>query len=183
MKKIAAIGLLVLLLYNTLGLTFAIFFFEENFKVVSPVSQNDDWKLIKVYLPSLPYSGTWENTDQIEGLLQEDGSFYNATHLVHKNDTLYITLKSNQVARDQFFELAGMMEMITDNNKEFPESAQNKALKILNDLVKNYIPSSQIFQLINYDTESSIACVYQLLARSTYASYEVHLNTPPPEIS
>ncbi len=134
MKKIAAIGLLVLLLYNTFGLAFAVLFFENDFKVASPITQNDDWRIVKLYLPSLPYSDSWENTDGIEGLLQKEGHFYNTTHILHRNDTLYVTLKSNLAARQQFFELANMMETITDTGKNVPDSIQNKVLKALEDL-------------------------------------------------
>lgn len=182
MKKIAAIGLLVLLLYNTLGLTFAVLYFEDNFKVASPVSQNDDFKLIKLYLPSLPYSDSWENPDGTEGLLQQDGNFYNATYILHKNDTLYVTLKSNQVARDQFFELANMMEMVNDRDGKIPESAQNKALRILDNLLKNYLSNSQKFELAHFDFKEDLIVNYQPQINSIYSSCEINLNTPPPEL-
>lgn len=183
MKKIAAIGLLVLLLYNSLGLTFAILFFENNYKTASTVSQSSDLKEVKLYLPSLPYSDSWENPDGTEGLLQEDGNFYNATHIVHKNDTLYVTLKSNEAARDQFFQLAGMMEQITGHDKNTPESAQNKALKILDNLLKNYISNSQKFELAGFNFKNKLVVKHQLQINSVYSGYEINLNTPPPEIA
>lgn len=137
---------------------------------------------MKLYLPSLPYSDSWETTDALEGLVQTDGNFYNPTHIVHKNDTLYVTLKSNQVARDQFFELANMMEMMTDNNKDFPQNAQNRALKLLNDLLKNYIPCSQQYELALVHNESIILTNHQLQTLSLYSGYEINLNSPPPEV-
>ncbi|WP_221391290.1 hypothetical protein [Dyadobacter sp. NIV53] len=182
MKKIAAIGLLVLLLYNTLGLTFAVFFFEKNFNVASRVSQDDDFETMKLYFPSLPYSGSWEN-DNVEGLLHENGKFYNATHVLHENDTLYVTLKSNQAARDQFFELVSMMEMMTDNDKELPESAQNTALKLFNDLIKIYVPNSHHIDFNVTCPENVITGIYQPAVTPVYSGYEINLNTPPPEIA
>ena len=180
MKKIAAIGLLVLLLYNTLGLTLAVFFFEKNFKVASSVNQDDDLKTMKLYLPSLPYSDSWENTN-VEGLIQKNNEFYNATHVLHENDTLYVTLKSNQAARDHFFELVGMMEMMTDNGKELPENAKNNALKLFNDLIKIYIPNSYNIEFQDFCPGNLIAEVHQPQTSSLYTGYEINLNTPPPE--
>ena len=183
MKKIAAIGLLVLLLYNTLGLTFAVLYFEDNFKVASPLSETDDFKIVKLYLPSLPYSDSWENADGTEGLLQQDGNFYNATHILHKNDTLYVTLKSNQVARDQFFELANMMEMVTDRDGKIPESAQNRALKILDNLLKSYLSNSQKLEFVYFNFTEESVITYQPQINSIYSGCEINLNTPPPEIA
>ena len=182
MKKIAAIGLLVLLLYNTLGLTFAVFFFEKNFKVASSINQDDDLQTMKLYLPSIPYTDSWENNN-VEGLVQKNDQFYNATKVLHKNDTLYVILKSNQAARDQFFELVSMMETMTDNNKEFPESAKNTALKLFNDLIKIYVPNSHNIEFRDFNSGNLIAKVYQPQTSSFYAGYEINLNTPPPEIA
>ena len=182
MKKIAAIGLLVLLLYNTFGLTFAILFFENDFKVASPVSQSDDWKLVKLYLPSLPYSDSWENRDGIEGLLHQDGSFYNATNILHQNDTLYVTLKSNIAAREQFLELASLMTEITDQSN-VPESTHNKVLKLLSSLLKTYIPTSSETDLNISIFENLTALTHQRQTDFIFSCFEIHLNTPPPEVA
>lgn len=183
MKKIAAIGLLVLLLYNTFGLTFAILFFENDFKVASPVSQSDDWRLVKLYLPSLPYSDSYENKDGAEGLMQKDGHFYNATNILHQNDTLYVTLKSNLAAREQFLELASLMTEITDTGKNVPESTHNKVLKLLSSLAKTYIPTSALTELKITLFENSIAFAHICQTKFIFSSFEFRLNTPPPEIA
>ena len=183
MKKIVAIGLLVLLLYNTFGLALAVLFFENDFKVASPISQDDNWRMVKLYLPSLPYSDSWENSEGIEGLLQRDGNFYNTTHILHQNDTLYVTLKSNLAAREQFYELANMMETITDTGKNVPESIKNKLLKVLEDLVKNYVPISKQIDFLYLPDESSMTNVRWVLTKTIYSYFNITLNTPPPEIA
>lgn len=181
MKKIAAIGLLVLLLYNTFGLTIAILFFENDFKIASPVDQNDNWKVVKLYLPSLPYSETWESEDGMEGLLPENGDFYNATHILHQNDTLYVTLKSNLAARDRFFELANEMESL-NNDKQLPHDQRSKTLALLRDLLKNYVPNSEKFEFYPGNIEILANVAFPLPAQITYTSKEQNLNTPPPEL-
>jgi len=183
LKKIAPICLLALLLYNTFGLTFAILFFEKDFQVASVTDGKADWKVMKMYLPSLPYSGHVEITDNIEGLVRKDGNFYNPTHILHENDTLYVTLKSNQAARDQFFELANAMEILSNPESDFPNNPYSKAIKLLGNLLKNYVSNAFEFTFpathtFNQQTEFNI-----LPVKDVYASIDIRLPTPPPEFS
>ena len=183
LKKIAPVCLLALLLYNTFGLTFAVLFFEKDFQVASISDGKEDWKVMKMYLPSLPYSNNVEISDNIEGLVRQDGNFYNPTHILHENDTLYVTLKSNQAARDHFFELANAMEMLSNPESDFPNNPYSKAIKLLGNLLKNYVPSTFEFDILktcfsDQQTEFNI-----LRVKDVYASIDIRLPTPPPEFS
>ncbi|MDQ6477855.1 hypothetical protein [Dyadobacter sp. LHD-138] len=181
MKRIAAIGLLILLLYNMFGLTTAIFLFEDQHKSASLVQTDDEYQLLKVYMPSLPYTEQWENEDGLEGLFKAKGQFYNATHVLHTNDTLYVTMKSNQPARDHFFELVQMMQSLTDSDKDSPDNMHGKAIKLLSNLLKNYLQNKGDFLIQPPLPQiTSVAVTYQS-ANQMHASYLLRLQTPPPE--
>ncbi|MEZ4901139.1 MAG: hypothetical protein R2822_04955 [Spirosomataceae bacterium] len=160
MKKLTAIGLLILLLYNMFGLTVAVLFFEDDYQTASAISENDDWQTVKMHLPTLPYNTSWENTDGQEGLIRQGNDFYNITEQRHENDTLYVTLKSNQNARDRFFELANMIQEITNQSTDSSESPFSKAIKHLSDLLKIYLSNPSLVwpveQIVSLATQPPI---------------------------
>ncbi|MBE9461840.1 hypothetical protein ACFP1I_31465 [Dyadobacter subterraneus] len=180
MKKIVAIGLLILLLYNMLGLTTAVLLFDNQYKSAASSSHGDDYQLLKVYVPSLPYTTSWENDEEIEGLTKSNGNFYNTTHVLHTNDTLYITLKSNQPARDRFFELANQMQSMTDPGNT-PDSSHGKALKLLDNFIKNYVQN--IYQFSIHHQLSSPGDVIAIYPSKEVkpTRFLIKLQTPPPE--
>lgn len=180
LKKIAAIGLLLLLLYNMFGLATAIIFFDDQYKLPSVVSSTDDYQLLKVYMPSLPYSADWENSEAIEGLLQNNGKFYNTTRVQHSNDTLYVTIKSNQAARDRFFELANQMESLSDPSKS-PDTSHGKALKQLNNLLKNYLQNTNQYTFPEQPATRMEVLVVYSPEQTVHSSFLLSLPTPPPE--
>jgi hypothetical protein len=181
LKKIVAIGLLVLLLYNMMGLTTAILFFDNEFKSASFSGDQSDLHLLKVYLPSLPYSTDWENAQGFEGLTKSNGNFYNATHVLHANDTLYVTLQTNQTARDRFFDLASQMQSITDPGDHTPDSQQGKALKLLDNLLKNYVQNIHHFSIPNQSLDASKAMAVYSFQNIRLTGFLLKLPTPPPE--
>lgn len=182
MKKLTAIGLFILLLYNMFGLTVAVLFFENDFQTASPIAEDDKWQTVKMHLPTLPYNEAWENTDGQEGLIRSGDDFYNITHQRHENDTLYVTLKTNQHARDRFFELANMIQEIADPSSDPTDTPFGKVVKLLSDLVKVYLPNSSI----EWPTEASI----QMLSTRFFAApndsllqFFQLLHSPPPEVA
>lgn len=163
------------------GLSVAILFFDNHYQTASPTVQSDDWQMIKVYLPSLPYSDKFENKAGAQGLIKKDGRFYNTTNVLHQNDTLYITLKSNLAAREQFFELASMMETVMDNSKSIPDNNSDKAIKLLSNLLKNYIPSTKPFSAISLSFGFALKAFYQNHMYHGLSVCELNMSTPPPE--
>ncbi|WP_221391223.1 hypothetical protein [Dyadobacter sp. NIV53] len=137
MKRIISASLLVLLLYNMFGLAVGIFFFEKDFQIATEVQSDDEYKLIKYPVVNVPYNTTWENTDDVSGLLKTEGKFYNITHQKIENDTVYLTLKTNISARDRFLELA---DQITRAEQDDPGQSVplRKAIHSLVDLAKIY---------------------------------------------
>ncbi|SEJ72167.1 hypothetical protein SAMN05216327_11756 [Dyadobacter sp. SG02] len=181
MRRLASIGLLALLLYNMFGLSLAVIFFEKDYQVAT-FGEPGQVSVMKMYLPSLPYSGNLEITENIEGLVRQDGQFYNPTHILHENDTLYVTLQSNEAARDHFFELANAIQVLNDPQTDAPESPYGKAIELLGNLLKIYIPNTQQFPA----RSESVAQQIRSWANSQYVavhylSYQTSLASPPPE--
>lgn len=178
MRRIVAIGLLVLLLYNMLGLSTAVLLFDNQYKSTVSSNSEGNYQLLKVYVPSLPYTTSWETEGEIEGLTKSNGNFYNTTHVLHTNDTLYVTLKSNQPARDRFFELANQMQSMANQTAD---TSHVKTLKLLDNLIKNYVQNIYHFSL-QYQTVSTVnvAPIYPLKEIKPMR-FLLKLQTPPPE--
>ncbi len=181
MRRLASIGLLALLLYNMFGLSLAVLFFEKDYQIAASRGSHQEM-VMKMYLPSLPYSGNLEITENIEGLVRQDGQFYNPTRILHENDTLYVTLQSNEAARDHFFELANAIQVLNDPQTDVPQSPYGKAMEQLSSLLKIYIPNNQPFQLRSERIAQEIrpsANNHYMAAH--YLSFQTSLASPPPE--
>jgi hypothetical protein len=182
LKKIATLGLLALLLYNMLGLSTAVLLFEKDYQLATGADESGEWITTKLYLPSLPYTNSPTISENLTGLIRNEGDFYNATRIVHTNDTLYVTLKTNQAARDRFFDLAAAMQVTSGQDAGVPENSNGKIIKLLSNLIKTYIPDHSSFHIP----------VQQLLTRQlilpygyhemVHNSFEALLSTPPPEL-
>lgn len=136
MKRILSAGLLILLLYNMFGLAIGVFFFEKDFQTATELHVNDEFRIIKFPIVSLPYAVSWENTNDADGLFQHEGKFYNIVHQKIENDTAYVTLKTNLSARERFLELAD--QVITTQRNPSDQTPFQKAIRSLSDLVKVY---------------------------------------------
>lgn len=181
MKRLLPIGLLALLLYNMFGLTYAVLFFEKDYQISSLASADEEVKVIKMHLPSLPYAGDLQIAQAPEGLIRQDDNFYNASQVLHENDTLYVTLKSNQAARDHFVALANAMELLNEPAANDAQNPYNQAIKLLNDLVKHYTPNDvQLYFHPGTFVEESLSLV-NVSGKDIYSAIFMQLPNPPPE--
>jgi hypothetical protein len=163
------------------GLCFAVLFFEKDYQVASS-NASGEAMVMKMYLPSLPYSGNLEITENMEGLVRQDDQFYNPTHVLHENDTLYVTLQSNEAARDHFFALANAIEILNDPQTDVPRSPYGKAMELLSSLVKNYISNSEKFNIrFNSVITQEPRLVNDHFMAVHYLSFKTALASPPPE--
>ncbi|MCE7064110.1 hypothetical protein [Dyadobacter sp. CY326] len=181
MKRLLPISLLALLLYNTFGLTFAVLFFDKDYQDSAVTAADAELKVIKMPLPSLPYGGDLNITETPQGLIRQSDNFYNPTEVLHENDTLYVTLKSNQAARDHFVELANAMEMLNSPNADHPESPYGKAVKLLDNLLKTYIPSSESISFSPGSFIEKPARLTSVRYKNIYSAIFMQLPNPPPE--
>jgi hypothetical protein len=140
LKRLVPIALLGLLLYHTFGLAVAVLCFDKQFENVSTTYNAPTTEVMAVAVPSLPYTNSWENEQGTPGLVKKNGEFYNVIHQKIENDTLYVTLQPNVSARERFVELAENMNHLTDKQKS--ESTSDRAIKLLNELLKCYLPFS-----------------------------------------
>jgi hypothetical protein len=179
LKKLIAIGLLLLLLYNMLGLTIATLFFEDNYRTSSNVIIDDKWKIIKI--PTTDKDAHYSSEDK-EGLIRSGDDFYNIMHEYHENDTLYVILKSNQNAQERFSELTSLILGMTDANADTPQSPLGKIIKLFGDLQKIYLSDDILLGL----HEPIISLYPPSFYTEPHKSYYqiIHLlHSPPPELT
>ncbi len=162
------------------GLTVTVLLFDKDFRSASPTAANDEWQTLKMHLPTLPYNTTWKNAEGQEGLIRHGDEFYNVTEQRHENDTLYVTMKTNQTARDRFFELADQIQELTDQTSQLPDSPIGKAVKLLSELLKVYLPTSIMEwpagQTIVLSVQQNYATPSSSLLQTTLL-----FHSPPPE--
>ncbi|WP_031527649.1 hypothetical protein [Dyadobacter crusticola] len=181
MKSLAPVALLVLLLCNTFGLSVAVIFFEKDYLVAPTTETIAEQQLLKVYLPSLPYSGDLEIPSQIEALIRHENQFYNPVQVQHANDTLYVTLQSNQAARDRFFELTAAMQMLSNQPGDTPDHPGSKALKLLSELIKTYVPGNKQDFNIQPHSMTGVPNRPTFDYSGSYSSISAMVSNPPPE--
>lgn len=178
LKRILSASFLVLLLYNMFGLAIGIFFFEKEFQTATEVRTDDEYKLIKFPVLTLPYNTSWENNEDVAGLFKNGDNFYNIVHQKIENDTAYVILKTNLSARDRFLELA---DQITNSSQDLSEQTPlRKAIRALADLVKVYwvSPSQTIFRC----SELLVSVFSQYESQNSFKSSPfLALLSPPPE--
>ena len=160
------------------GLAIGIFFFEKEFQTATDLRADDEYKLIKFPVVTLPYNSSWENTEDVAGLIKNGDKFYNVVHQKIENDTAYVTLKTNPSARDRFLELA---DQITNTSQDLSQQTPlRKAIRALADLVKVYwvSPGQAIFRCS--DLLVNIFSRYE--SRNSFKSSPfLAILSPPPE--
>ncbi|WP_020595966.1 hypothetical protein [Spirosoma panaciterrae] len=179
MKALTAIGFLVLLLYHWIGLPLAVFTFEQGYESATPVSTDDQWKVVKLPI-SLPYTSAWENTDGHEGLIQDGDEFYNIVHQQYANDTLYTVLKTNQNAKERFFDLAEQLQEMNSNDQSLPKTPLGRLLKLLGERFTTYLPPSPYY-LAQPDVQSLQSSKGFGVIQLAYAAIGIDAPSPPPK--
>lgn len=178
LKPLVATGLLLILLYQLIGLPVAVLTFEQSYKTATLASNADEYKVVKLPI-SLPYTSSWDNPDGHDGLVRDGDDFYNVVHQQYANDTLYTLLKTNQNARDRFFDLANQMQQL-DTEQNATESPLSQLLKLLQERITTYLlPISwQLSQPVSLWLTARTGYADQLLA---YGSADLACPSPPPK--
>lgn len=179
MKRIVAIGLLLLLLNNMFGLSIAMLFFEKDYQSSSNIIIDDKWKIIKI--PTHSKDTHYRSPDN-EGLIKSGDDFYNVMHEYFENDTLYVILKSNQNAKERFLELSSVVKGLANQDTDTPQSPLSKIIKLFDSLQKIYLTEN----LPLWTSETSGYIQYELCyAEPSQFIHQVIalLHYPPPEMS
>jgi len=169
---------LFILLYQLIGLPLAVLTFERSFDSPTLASESDEYMVVKLPI-SLPYTNSWDNPDGQDGLIRDGDSFYNVVHQRYVNDTLYTVLKTNQNARDRFFDLADQMQQL-DTEQPAAKSPLSRLLKLLQERITTYLlPMSwQLLQPVCSLLTAQVSYVDPLL---TYGGADLTCPSPPPK--
>ncbi|WP_164490053.1 hypothetical protein [Runella sp. SP2] len=180
MKKLLSIGLLIVLLYHMFGLSVALLCFEDEYQSASPVAKNDQWDIIKIPLQELPYVSYQEIPAEQEGLIRKDGDFYNIVKQYHKDDTLYIVLKTNHDARERFTELSNQIQESLDATSKAPLNPVKKTIALFLGLSKTYVSNAELAWpplLFAGYLPKSVYCFSSQIPLDSF----FYLLSPPPE--
>ena len=101
-------------------------------------------------------------------------------HQRYVNDTLYTVLKTNQNARDRFFDLADQMQQL-DTEQRTEKSPLSRLLKLLQERLTTYLlPTGwQLSQPVASLLTTRAGYANQLTA---YSSADLSCPSPPPKL-
>jgi len=128
LKRIAAILLLSVLLFNWIGYRILSDYFEQQADFVLEQkldkSDYDESQLIEIKVPlKLPYQNNWENFERFNGDIEVDGIHYKYVKRKVYNDSLVLLCLPHESkmkllsARDEFFKLVNDLQHPSQNKK------------------------------------------------------------------
>ena len=157
----------------------AVLTFDRSFNSATLASGTDEYKVVKLPI-SLPYTSSWDNPDGQHGLIRDGDAFYNVVHQQYANDTLYTLLKTNQNARDRFFDLASQMQQL-DTEQAATKSPLSRLLKLLQERITTYLlPTS--WQLSQPVASLLTVCAGAFAPLLTYGNVNLSCPAPPPKV-
>lgn len=117
MKKLSALFILTIFLFNLVGYRFTIEFLQQNsdtqLEALLDDNQYDEADLIEIKIPiSLPYQNNWASFERCDGEVEMNGILYKYVKRKLFNDTLHLMCIPNakkmhlETARIDFFKYA-----------------------------------------------------------------------------
>lgn len=168
-----------LLFYNMMG--FALVYWIEGYASEQTSSGFDgstpaeEFLVLKVPL-SLPYHNDWKSAEKTEGVLEQDGDFYQMIEQKLVNDTIYTFCKRDRIACERFFALSShIKDQIGNNDSHSPVKSSN----LLKHFLKDYVAFGKgfLFFIIDWLQPLRKFCDLQVSDNSPE-----HFNiSPPPE--
>lgn len=173
MKKLCAVLLIIVLLYQAGG--FALQFLNQSSIEISSAEISQLEKVV-VKLPiALPYSQDWDAPKELTKQVQHGNDFYQMVEQKMEGDTLYTTLVANHSARENFSDLAEMVNKHLKNDST--KHNDHSKTSLINLLIKEYCDSKQTFVL--YVMDWSEVKVNFPNPKSTLSTYAASLFSPP----
>ncbi|CAM3872667.1 hypothetical protein [Aquirufa aurantiipilula] len=150
MKRLASIMLLFILLYQAGGFALR-YVANSDTEFVNSESESDSY-VVKIPI-SLPYPSNREIPQEVSGALQQGDEFYQMLDQKIENDTLYTRVVNDRNARDQFLDLA---DLVNEHLGDQPEKTPAKS-KLIQTLVKEYCQSSSawVFYILEWPNETT----------------------------
>ncbi|MFL0161994.1 hypothetical protein [Aquirufa salirivi] len=151
MKRLASILLLFILLYQAGG--FALRYVANSSTDLAISDSENDSYVVKIPI-SLPYPSNREISQEVSGAIQQGDDFYQMLDQKIENDTLYTRVVNDKNARDQFLDLA---DLVNEHLGDQPEKKPAKS-KLIQTLVKEYCQSGAawVFYILEWPSESTI---------------------------
>ncbi len=149
LKKLAAISLLVILLFNTMGYRFLINRFESKAddrleRAVDNFHYNEA-DLVEITIPlNMPYYAD-KGIEYVSGKIEAAGKHYQYVKRKVENNTLHIWCIANTEKNKYSDYKANLAKSSSENN---PQDRQNPVLKLLQ---AEYIHASQFFTAKRFD--------------------------------
>ena len=183
MIRILSILLFGLLLYNTVG--YSVVYLCESNDTISSNKQgyvySDTYSQdIVLKIPvALPYQTDWKAPEPVEGIIRNNGNYYQmkTRQLIH--DTLYVHCEFDQSARDRFSALAS--SIMTEISGAHADSHKNSHATLLKHFVKEYMTLGRkhVFYLLEWSENVPVKDQY------TYHFSKTHkrILSPPPELA
>ncbi len=148
-KKLAAIGLLVLLLFNTCGYRMVADWLqtraEKQLQAVIDDRSFNETNLVELsVVTNLPYTNDWLEWEHVNGTIEINGSHYQyVERKLEKGKMLYRCLPNNEkqqvvAARDAFFQLVNNFNQQSDSKSSSKSIAINNFIGDYDDAVINY---------------------------------------------
>ena len=127
MKKLAAILLLAILIFNWIGYRFVVDYLQHKADVQLEArldkNQYDESRLIELKVPiHLPYQNSWTAYERYDGEITLNGTLYKYVERKVSNDTLYLRCLPNiqkmhlENAKDDFFKNTN--DLAQNNNSQ-----------------------------------------------------------------
>ena len=186
MRKVAAILLLMLFVFNTIGykLWFTIAMQNADTRLEAALDKNNfnEQDLFTLKIPiNLPYQNTWANFERINGEITVNGETYMYVQRKVQNDTMYLqcirhTEKINlqQKSNDYFGKVNGVAG--NSDTKKMPGKSSNLLKFAVSDFT-NDIPS---WKHVSFITDQAVYTIKPLINNS--AAHLQQLIKPPQSV-
>lgn len=185
MKKVAAIFILSILLFNWVGYRFVSNYFESRASAIVQASLDennyDESELISLKVPlSLPYGPNSSNFQKVRGEVEINGTTYQYVKRRFYKDTLEVYCIPNyqrkeiKNARDEFFKVAN--DLVNANNNAKKTGGHHTVVKFA---VDDYTRNHNEFVALQFST--TIASQYNCFSSPFLSSGRSQGIDQPPE--
>lgn len=157
MKKLTAILLLAILIFNWIGYRFVVDYWQHKADIQLEArldkNQYDESQLIELKIPiHLPYQTTWAGYERYDGEISLNGTLYKYVERKVSDDTLYLKCLPNtkkmhlETAKDDYFKNTN--DVAANNSKKSNNSKTIVFKKIMGECDQhNFLYNSLITQI------------------------------------
>lgn len=180
MKRLLSIGLIALLLFNTMG--YYVVFVGMQMQAQRDMEQRldgenlDGEELFTIKIPiNLSYWQNMPDYERVNGRFEHNGEFYTLFKQKVENDTLQVVCIKDHAEKKLFTQLSQTVKWVLGSDNS---SSHQKTAKFLQNLIKDYLPlSKRVILFLFEDVEALQTPIFEASLVNFYPS----LIAPPPE--